>query len=68
MFTAKVASPKVRPVISPTVKGTVLIGVVPRPARVMKTMPAVATSIPQTSRSQRPASPRRDAPRITRPS
>lgn len=33
MFTAKVASPKVRPVISPTVKGTVLIGVVPRPAR-----------------------------------
>ena len=29
MFTAKVASPKVRPVISPTVKGTVLIGVVP---------------------------------------
>ena len=30
MFTAKVASPKVRPVISPTVKGTVLIGAEPR--------------------------------------
>ena len=67
MFTAKVASPKVRPVISPTVKGTVLIGVVPSPARVMKTMPAVATSIPQTSRNQRPASPKRDEPFITRP-
>ena len=68
MFTAKVASPKVRPVISPTVKGTVLIGVVPSPARVMKTMPAVATRMPQTRRSQRPASPQKDAALITTPS